>query len=101
MEQRILGEIDWIVKLLEQSEGTLKLKTLYCYPFLLPGKPMNPHMLFHNAASNIIFQVLFAKQFDYEDEFMTFFVDRFRKTSKIISRCWGLVSHNFDNDASQ
>lgn len=55
---------------------------------------MDPHLLFHNAASNIICQVLFDKQFDYEDEFMKFSVTLFHETSKIINGRWGLVSHN-------
>lgn len=55
---------------------------------------MNPHLLFHNAASNIICQILFAKQFDYEDEFMKFSVGLFSETSKIINGRWGLVSYN-------
>ncbi|XP_042372242.1 cytochrome P450 2D11-like, partial [Plectropomus leopardus] len=79
MEQRILGEIRRIEKVLEQSIG----------------KSMNPHMLFHNAASNVICQVLFARQFDYEDELMKFFVDLFHKTSKIINGRWGLIYDSF------
>ncbi|XP_078024362.1 cytochrome P450 2D15-like [Epinephelus lanceolatus] len=75
MEQRILGEIHRITKILEQSVG----------------KTMNPNMLFHNAASSIICQVLFAQQFDYEDEFMKFFVGLFHATSKIINGRWGLI----------
>ncbi|XP_042268318.1 cytochrome P450 2D15-like [Thunnus thynnus] len=75
MEQRILGEIHRIIKPLEQSIG----------------KTMDPHMLFHNAASNVICQVLFARQYDYEDEFMKFFVDLFHETSKIINGRWGMI----------
>ncbi len=62
---------------------------------VFPGKSMDPHMLFHSAASNIISQVLFARQFDYEDEFMEFFVSLFRETSKIINGPWGMVRHIF------
>lgn len=54
---------------------------------------MNPQMMFHNAASNIICQVLFAKRFDYQDEFMKFFVNLFHETSKIINGPWSVVSH--------
>ncbi|XP_044049488.1 cytochrome P450 2D15-like [Siniperca chuatsi] len=75
MEQSILGEIDHIIKLLEQSVG----------------KTMNPHLLFHCAACNVICQVLFARQFDYEDEFMKFFVGFFHETSKIINGRWGMI----------
>ncbi|KAM7396195.1 hypothetical protein PAMP_019252 [Pampus punctatissimus] len=79
MEQRILGEIHRIVKLLEESVG----------------KTMNPHVLFHNAASNIICQVLFARQYDYEDEFMKFFVNLFHETSKIINGRWAMIYDSF------
>ncbi|XP_030280675.1 cytochrome P450 2D15-like [Sparus aurata] len=75
MEERILGEIERILKILEQSIG----------------KPMSPQLMFHNAASNIICQVLFAKRFDYDDEFMKFFVSLFHETSKIINGRWGLI----------
>ncbi|TNN43369.1 Cytochrome P450 2J5 [Liparis tanakae] len=75
MERSILEEIHGIVQLLEQSVG----------------KTMNPNKLFHNAASNIICQVLFARRFDYEDEFMKFFVGLFQETSKIINGRWGMI----------
>ncbi|TKS73756.1 Cytochrome P450 2D15 [Collichthys lucidus] len=75
MEQNILGQTRRIIKVLEQSVG----------------ESMNPKLLFHNAASNIICQVLFAKEFDYEDEFMTFFVGLFHETSKIINGRWGMI----------
>nr|QQL94702.1 cytochrome P450 2d15-like protein [Lateolabrax maculatus] len=75
MEQSILREIQLIIKLLEQSVG----------------KTMNPHLLFHNAASNVICQVLFARRFDYEDEFMKFFVCLFHETSKLINGRWGMI----------
>ncbi|XP_070687626.1 cytochrome P450 2F2-like [Pempheris klunzingeri] len=79
MEQRILGEIHYVVKLLEQSVG----------------KTTNPHLLFHNAASNVICQVLFARQFNYEDEFMKFFVGLFHETSKLINGRWGMIYDSF------
>ncbi|XP_037622533.1 cytochrome P450 2D15-like [Sebastes umbrosus] len=75
MEQRILGELHRIITQFEQSAG----------------KSMDPHMLFHNAASNVICQVLFARQFDYEDELMKFFVSLFHETSKIINGRWGMI----------
>lgn len=56
---------------------------------------MDPHLLFHSAMSSIMGQVLFAKQFDYDDEFMKFFPVYFHKTSKQISGFWGMVSHIF------
>ncbi|XP_041794521.1 cytochrome P450 2D15-like [Chelmon rostratus] len=75
MERSILAEIQRVMKILEQSVG----------------KAMNPKQLFHSAASNIICQVLFAKQFGYDDEFMKFFVNLFRETSKIINGRWGMI----------
>ncbi|XP_010777387.1 cytochrome P450 2D15-like, partial [Notothenia coriiceps] len=75
MEQNILRETDCITQLIEQSVG----------------KIMNPQLLFHNAASNIICQVLFARHFDYEDEFMKFFVGLFQETSKIFNGRWGMI----------
>ncbi|XP_047452549.1 cytochrome P450 2F2-like [Mugil cephalus] len=75
MEQRILGEIQHVTKLLEQSVG----------------KPTDPHVLFHNAAANVICQVLFAKRFDYDDEFMKFSVRLFQDTSKLINGRWGMI----------
>ncbi|KAK5902688.1 hypothetical protein CesoFtcFv8_007922 [Champsocephalus esox] len=75
MEQNILRVTDHITQLIEQSVGTI----------------MNPQLLFHNAASNIICQVLFARHFDYEDEFMKFFVGLFQETSKIFNGRWGMI----------
>ncbi|XP_067356540.1 cytochrome P450 2F2-like isoform X1 [Channa argus] len=75
MEHRILGEIHLITQVLEQSLG----------------KTTNLHLLFHKAASNIICQVLFARQFDYDDEFMEFFTVYFSETSKILNGFWGMI----------
>ncbi|XP_059190863.1 cytochrome P450 2D15-like [Centropristis striata] len=77
MEQRIQGEIHHIINVLEQNVVT--------------GKTLNPHLLFHNAASNVMCQVLFARQFDYDDEFMKFFVGLFQETSKIINGRWAMI----------
>lgn len=118
MEERILGEIERILKILEQSIGTsitdplksvlktqnpkanIFIKSFFFFHLISPGKPMSPQLMFHNAASNIICQVLFAKRFDYDDEFMKFFVSLFHETSKIINGRWGLVSHKFDHTAA-
>ncbi|KAG7521721.1 cytochrome P450 2F2-like [Solea senegalensis] len=75
MEQRIMGEMLHIAKVLEESVG----------------KTMNPGQLFHNAASNVICQVLFANRFDYDDEFMKFSVGLFQETSKIINGRWSMI----------
>ncbi|KAM3870254.1 cytochrome P450 2F2-like [Diretmus argenteus] len=75
MEERILREIPRIVKPLEESIG----------------KTINPQVLFHNAASNIICQVLFDTQHDYDNEFIKMFVTIFKDTSKIINGPWGMI----------
>ncbi|KAM3870253.1 cytochrome P450 2F3-like [Diretmus argenteus] len=75
MEERILREIQRIMKPLEESIG----------------KTINPQVLFHNAAYNIICQVLFDTQHDYDDEFMKLFVTIFKETSKIINGPWGMI----------
>ncbi|KAM9351531.1 cytochrome P450 2D15-like [Symphorus nematophorus] len=75
MEQSILGETDHVIKILEQCVD----------------RSTDPHLMFHNAASNIICQVLFARRFDYEDEFMKFFVNLFHETSKIINGRWCMI----------
>ncbi|KAL7862814.1 hypothetical protein SRHO_G00117980 [Serrasalmus rhombeus] len=52
MEDRILGETEHLVKRLEKSAGGF----------------LNPQTLFHDAASNIIYLVLFGIRYDYGDE---------------------------------
>ncbi|XP_029687969.1 cytochrome P450 2F2-like [Takifugu rubripes] len=79
MEDRILGETRRVMEFLEQSDG----------------EPINPETLFHKAASNIIFQVLFAKRFDNEDDSMKFFTNFFRETSQIINGPWSLLYDSF------
>uniref|UniRef100_A0A3P8X662 Uncharacterized protein n=1 Tax=Cynoglossus semilaevis TaxID=244447 RepID=A0A3P8X662_CYNSE len=74
MEQRILAEISHVTKVLEENAGGT----------------MDPHLLFHNAASCIICQVLFGKHFEYEDEFLKFSVELFHVTSKILNGPWGI-----------
>ncbi|XP_026221102.1 cytochrome P450 2D15-like [Anabas testudineus] len=75
MEQRILVEVHHLIKHLEQSAG----------------KTLNPQLLFHSAASNVVCQVLFAKHFDYDDEFMKSLVVAFHDTGKLINGFWGLI----------
>lgn len=75
MEQRILREVNTLLKLMEQSSG----------------QTIKPQLIFHCAASNIISQILFAQHHDYEHEFMKFFVTLFHETSKIINGRWGML----------
>ncbi|CAN9499484.1 unnamed protein product [Ophioblennius macclurei] len=75
MEQRILGELQFVTSILEQSVD----------------KTIDPQLLFHNAASNVMCQVLFAKRYSYDDGFMKFFVKYFHDTSKLINGFWGMI----------
>ncbi|KAL7885458.1 hypothetical protein AOLI_G00057530 [Acnodon oligacanthus] len=75
MEDRILGETKHIVSRLEQSVGT----------------SMNPQTLFHKAASNIIYLVLFGIRFDYEDDTLKTFIHFFTENAKILNGAWGMI----------
>uniref|UniRef100_A0A672Y3W5 Cytochrome P450, family 2, subfamily X, polypeptide 9 n=1 Tax=Sphaeramia orbicularis TaxID=375764 RepID=A0A672Y3W5_9TELE len=77
MEQRILGEVNTLIKLMEQSLGT----------------SISPQLIFHSAASYIISQILFAQQYDYEHDFTKFFVGVFLEVSKIFNGRWGMWIH--------
>lgn len=56
------------------------------------GKTMTPQVMFHNAASNIICQVLFARRYEYNDELIKLFVGIFTEVSKITNGPWATVS---------
>uniref|UniRef100_A0A672YDF0 Cytochrome P450, family 2, subfamily X, polypeptide 9 n=1 Tax=Sphaeramia orbicularis TaxID=375764 RepID=A0A672YDF0_9TELE len=71
MEQRILGEVNTLIKL------------------------MDPQLIFHSAASYIISQILFAQQYDYEHDFTKFFVGVFLEVSKIFNGRWGMLYDSF------
>ncbi|XP_022609773.1 cytochrome P450 2F2-like isoform X3 [Seriola dumerili] len=75
MEQRILGEIQYTVETLEKSIGTI----------------LSPRVMFHNAASNIICQVLFGTRFDYDDDFIKVVVQCFKENSKIANGPWAML----------
>lgn len=100
MEQRVLGETHRVMELLEQSNGKSSLKPQIAAQsqhqsddgIFFIGELINPETIFHKASSNIIFQVLFAKRFNNEDDFMKFFTNFFRETSKMINGPWSLVS---------
>nr|XP_033495353.1 cytochrome P450 2C8-like [Epinephelus lanceolatus] len=78
MEQRILGEMHYTVDTLERSIGTT----------------MSPQVMFHNAASNIICQVLFGTRYDYDDSFIKVVVQCFKENSKIANGPWAMVSNS-------
>ncbi|XP_058493221.1 cytochrome P450 2F2-like [Solea solea] len=75
MEQRILGEMEFTVDILERSIGT----------------NVSPKVMFHNAASNIICQVLFGTRYDYDDDFIKVVVQCFKENSKIANGPWALL----------
>ncbi|XP_078139388.1 cytochrome P450 2F2-like [Centroberyx gerrardi] len=75
MEERILGEIQHIMEPLEKSVG----------------KTLSPQVLFHNAASNIICQVLFGTRYDYDDEFIKLIVHLFTENAKIANGPWAML----------
>ncbi|XP_075898969.1 cytochrome P450 2J6-like [Nelusetta ayraudi] len=75
MEERIHGEIQYIVKTLDDSIG----------------KTMSPQLMFHNAASNIICQVLFGTRYEYDDPFIRTFIRCFTENAKLINGPWAML----------
>ncbi|KAI4884375.1 hypothetical protein NFI96_000285 [Prochilodus magdalenae] len=75
MEDRILGETEHLVERLEKKAGGF----------------MNPQTLFHDAASNIIYLVLFGIRFEYEDETLKQYVQLFTETTKTANGPWGMI----------
>ncbi|XP_017579851.1 cytochrome P450 2F2-like [Pygocentrus nattereri] len=75
MEDRILGETEHLVARLEKSAGGF----------------VNPQTLFHDAASNIIYLVLFGTRYDYEDDNHKVYVRCFTENTKITNGPWGMI----------
>ncbi|XP_034032994.1 cytochrome P450 2F2-like [Thalassophryne amazonica] len=75
MEHRILREIQYTVNTVEKSIG----------------KTLSPQLMFHNAASNIICQVLFGTRYDYDDEVIKVIVQCFTENSKISNGPWAML----------
>ncbi|XP_056908352.1 cytochrome P450 2F2-like [Takifugu flavidus] len=75
MEDRIRGEIEYIVNTLEKNNG----------------KTLSPHLMFHNAASNIICQVLFGTRYEYDDHFIREIVRCFTENAKISNGPWAML----------
>ncbi|XP_068169199.1 cytochrome P450 2J6-like [Antennarius striatus] len=75
MEKRILRETQYVIKIMEQSQG----------------KPMDPYQLFHKVTSNVMCQILFSQRFEYEDEPINFFLAFFHEVNKAINGRWGLI----------
>ncbi|XP_030587501.1 cytochrome P450 2F2-like [Archocentrus centrarchus] len=75
MEDRIHEEIKHIISTLEKSIG----------------KTMSPRVMFHNAASNIICQVLFATRYEYDDALIKLVVGCFTENTKITNGPWAML----------
>ncbi|XP_017573213.1 cytochrome P450 2D3-like isoform X2 [Pygocentrus nattereri] len=75
MEDRILGETEHLVKCLEKSAGGF----------------LNPQTLFHDAASNIIYLVLFGIRYDYGDETLKQYVSLITEATKSVNGPWGMI----------
>ncbi|XP_072520417.1 cytochrome P450 2D3-like [Salminus brasiliensis] len=75
MEDRILGETEHLVAHLEKRAGG----------------SMNLDNLFHEAAANIIYLVLFGNRYDYGDETLKKFVQIFTENTKIANGPWGMI----------
>ncbi|XP_041651165.1 cytochrome P450 2F2-like [Cheilinus undulatus] len=75
MEDRIHGEMQYVIKTLEESVG----------------KSFSPQVMFHNAASNIICQVLFGTRFEYHDDFIRTIIRCFNENSKIANGPWSML----------
>uniref|UniRef100_A0A3B1K754 Cytochrome P450 2B4-like n=1 Tax=Astyanax mexicanus TaxID=7994 RepID=A0A3B1K754_ASTMX len=79
MEDRILGEIQHLVVCMDKSVGGF----------------MNPDTLFHEAASNIIYLVLFGIRYEYGDETLKQYVTSFVESTKIANGFWGMIYDTF------
>ncbi|XP_054907473.1 cytochrome P450 2F2-like [Poeciliopsis prolifica] len=75
MEDRIHDEIQYTIRTLEQSTGVT----------------LSPQVMFHNAASNIICQVLFGKRYEYNDELIKVIVQCFTENAKIANGPWAML----------
>uniref|UniRef100_A0A3Q1FNY8 Cytochrome P450 2J6-like n=1 Tax=Acanthochromis polyacanthus TaxID=80966 RepID=A0A3Q1FNY8_9TELE len=59
------------------------------------GKALSPQVMFHNAASNVICQVLFGTRFEYDDDFIRVTVRCFTEISKITNGPWAMLYDSF------
>ncbi|XP_045894219.1 cytochrome P450 2C15-like [Micropterus dolomieu] len=75
MEERIHRELRYTIDTLEKSIG----------------KSFSPRLMFHNAASNIICQVLFGTRYEYDDEFIKVIVQCFTENAKIAHGPWAML----------
>ncbi|KAF4094308.1 hypothetical protein AMELA_G00011540 [Ameiurus melas] len=75
MENRILGEIEHLVAKVEKHAGSI----------------LNPQTLFHNAASNIIYLVLFGTRYEYGDESLKKYITMLTENTKIFNGPWSMI----------
>lgn len=113
MEGRIHGELQYVMDTLENSIGGVEcvsvsphvnlnpfrfrhpsIWTELCYFMSFTGKNFSPQLMFHNASSNIICQVLFGKRYDYNDEFIKVIVSCFTENAKLANGPWAMVSQS-------
>ena len=69
-------------------------KSCFNTSFPLTGKTLSPQLMFHNAASNIICQVLFGRRYDYDDDFIKVIVQCFTENAKLANGPWAMVSQS-------
>uniref|UniRef100_A0A3P8PQI3 Cytochrome P450, family 2, subfamily X, polypeptide 9 n=1 Tax=Astatotilapia calliptera TaxID=8154 RepID=A0A3P8PQI3_ASTCA len=79
MEDRIHEEIKHLVSTLEESVG----------------KTMSPRVMFHNVASNIICQVLFARRYEYDNALIKQIVQCFTENTKMVNGPWAMLYDSF------
>ncbi|NP_001243106.1 cytochrome P450 2X7 [Danio rerio] len=79
MEERILGEISHIVDFLDKNTG----------------KTVDPQIMFHNIASNVINLVLFGCRFDYNNEFLRGYIQRIAENLRILNGPWNMIYDTF------
>ncbi|XP_051808163.1 cytochrome P450 2F2-like, partial [Acanthochromis polyacanthus] len=75
MEERIHGEIQYTMKMLDKNIG----------------KTLTPQVMFHNVASNIMCQVVFGTHYEYDDEFITTIVQSTTEITKICNGPWAML----------
>ncbi len=106
MEERILGEISFLVADLDKNAGiymhicfVIEISTdkehaimfLTDILYICPGGTVNPQNMFHNVASNVIGLVLFGSRFEYKNEFLQNYVQFITEITKILNGPWNMV----------
>ncbi|XP_008291063.1 cytochrome P450 2F2-like isoform X2 [Stegastes partitus] len=79
MEERIHDETQYIIKTLDKNIG----------------KTMSPQVMFHNAASNIMCQVLFGTRYEYDDTIIRTFIQSVTEITKITNGPWAVLYSSF------